>query len=40
MIDMVFRSGKHRGPIDVSGRGFADDGDADMRTVTHDRSPL
>ena len=40
VIDVVFRSEKYLGSFDVSQRGSADDGDADMRTTTHDRSPL
>jgi len=40
VIDVVFRSEKYWGSFDVSERGSADDGDADMRIVTHDRSPL
>ena len=36
VIDMVFRSEKNWGSFDASEWGSADDGDADMRTATHD----
>ena len=38
VIYMVFRSEKNWGSFDAGECGSADDGDADMRTATHDRS--
>jgi len=36
----VFRSGKNWGSFDVGELGSADNGDADMRIMTHDRSHM
>ena len=40
VIDMIFRSRKNWVSFDVGETRFAHDGDADMRTATHDRSSL
>jgi len=40
VIDVVFRYGKYWASFDVGVRESADDGEADIRIETHDRSPL
>jgi len=40
VINLAFRFGKHWALFDVDDLEFVDDGEADMRTETHDRSPL
>jgi len=40
LIDVLFRSEKHWRPFDATERGSVDDNNADMKTVTYDRSPI
>ena len=40
VIDVIFRSGKYLVSLDVIEHESIDDGEADMRIATHDRSPL
>ena len=40
IIDVVFISEKFWGSFDISELRSTDDGDTDLRTVTHDRSPM